>query len=349
MPNQVLEIYTSDSNNSTSSFSKNSTNNFDSRWQKNSNFTVHRSFQSLVFERSSNLDEGSAQGIGSVVLRHKESWRESNGLIFILDKNFNERLLLVDEKHIKEVITEAHGTEGVGVDISMDFMELPKSVNGYDYVLVVVDRFSKYTTIIPTTKEITALGTAKLIHQHVFSLFGLPLSIVSDRDTRFTSEVWLELFKKVGSKLRMSVPRHPQSDGQSERTNRRIRSMLRKLSLEFKDKWDEEIKNIQFAINSTYNSTIKLSPFEFKLNKDNESLVKGIEPDIIDNEEEFEIEQIIGDRMFRKKKQYQIKWLGYPLDKATWQYSKNIDHAKDLIKEYENNKTQQIQSKKKKI
>ncbi|EFA86005.1 LTR-retrotransposon skipper [Heterostelium album PN500] len=403
----------------------------------------------------------SSKDVELVKLRHKESWRESNGLIFILDKNFNERLLLVDEKHIKEI------AEGVGVDISMDFMELPKSVNGYDYVLVVVDRFSKYTTIIPTTKEITALGTAKLIHQHVFSLFGLPLSIVSDRDTRFTSELWLELFKKVGSKLRMSVPRHPQSDGQSERTNRRIRSMLRKLSLEFKDKWDEEIKNIQFAINSTYNSTIKLSPFEvvlgyipvspinmfrnnntsnrewiremvkdslldkqldmleadgtiknkptyqigdwmfvkdefinlevdwntntgsinnknrgpfkitkifnnginveleldyttkrhkvfninqlvqFKLNKDNESLVKGIEPDIIDNEEEFEIEQIIGDRMYRKKKQYQIKWLGYPLDKATWQYSKNMDHAKDLIKEYENNKKQQIQSKKK--
>ncbi|EFA76000.1 hypothetical protein PPL_10579 [Heterostelium album PN500] len=340
----------------------------------------------------------SSKDVELVKLRHKESWR---------------KLLLVDEKHIKEVITEAHGTEGVGVDISMDFMELPKSVNGYDYVLVVVDRFSKYTTIIPTTKEITALGTAKLIHQQVFSLFGLPLSIVSDRDTRFTSEVWLELFKK--------------------------------LSLEFKDKWDEEIKNIQFAINSTYNSTIKLSPFEvvlgyipvspinmfrnnntsnrewiremvkdslldkqldmleadgtiknkptyqigdwmfvkdefinlevdwntntgsinnknrgpfkitkifnnvqFKLNKDNESLVKGIQPDIIDNEEEFEIEQIIGDRMFRKKKQYQIKWLGYPLDKATWQYSKNMDHAKDLIKEYENNKKQQIQSKKKK-
>ncbi|EFA86305.1 hypothetical protein PPL_00094 [Heterostelium album PN500] len=173
-----------------------------------------------------------------VKLRHKESWRESKGLIFILDKSFNKRLLLVDEKHIKEVITEAHG---------------------------MVDRFSKYTTIIPTTKEITALGTAKLIHQHVFSLIGLPLSIVSDRDTRFTSEVWLELFKKVGSKLRMSVPRHSQSDGQSERTNRRIRSMLRKLSLEFKDKWDEEIKNIQFATNSTYNSTFKLSPFEVVL------------------------------------------------------------------------------------
>ncbi len=96
--------------------------------------------------------------------------------------------------------------------ISMDFVEgLPKS-NKQDVILVVVDRFIKYMHFIPLARPYTAAKVATLFLQHVFKLHGMLTSIVSDRDTVFTSLFWEELFRKQKIELAMSFAYHPQSD-----------------------------------------------------------------------------------------------------------------------------------------
>ena len=113
--------------------------------------------------------------------------------------------------------------------ISMDFIVgLPMS-DGCNWVLAMVDRYSKYATFIPAPKECSAEQAAHLFLKHVVKYWGLPRSTVSDRDTNFTGNFWTELFKLMGSELNLSTNFHSQSDGQIERVNALLELYLRHL------------------------------------------------------------------------------------------------------------------------
>lgn len=116
--------------------------------------------------------------------------------------------------------------QGVWQDISLDFVEgLPKS-EGYDVILVVVDRFPKYAHF-PLKHPYTALTVAKALYDGVIKLHGLPKTMVSDRDKVFTSKIWTELFKLMGVQLLLNMAYHPQTDGQTERVNQCLEMFLR--------------------------------------------------------------------------------------------------------------------------
>ena len=101
--------------------------------------------------------------------------------------------------------------------VSMDFIvQLPKTKAGFDAIVVFVDTFSKMTHFAPTKTTASAPDTARLFFDHIFRLHGLPKSIVSDRDAKFTSKFWKSLFQTLGTKLAMSTAFHPQTDGQTE-------------------------------------------------------------------------------------------------------------------------------------
>ena len=103
--------------------------------------------------------------------------------------------------------------------VSLDLITgLPLS-NGFDGLLVVVDRLSKMAHYIPTTTDITSKGIARLFFDNIFKLHGIPDSVVSDRGTPFTSEFTHALSNLVGTEQRLSTSFHPQTDGQTERIN----------------------------------------------------------------------------------------------------------------------------------
>ena len=122
----------------------------------------------------------------------------------------------------------------------MDFItHLPKTRVGYDSLMVIVDYVTKIMILWPTHNIATAVDTAKVFMDVVVRLHGLPRVIVSDRDTKFTSNFWREVCRVMGTTLAMSSGFHPQADGQTERANRSIEEMLRAYMGKHQNDWDD--------------------------------------------------------------------------------------------------------------
>ena len=146
--------------------------------------------------------------------------------------------------------------------ISMDFVEgLPIS-SKQNVILFIVDRFTKYMHFIPLSHPYTASKVVALFLQHVFKLHGLPSSIVSDKETVFTSLFWEELFKRQGVDLAMSSSYHPQSDSQTEVINKSLKHYLRAFAIDKPSLWVEWLPLVEYWFNTNYHTSTKLSPFE---------------------------------------------------------------------------------------
>ncbi|GJP54452.1 hypothetical protein CLOM_g13540 [Closterium sp. NIES-68] len=112
--------------------------------------------------------------------------------------------------------------------VTMDFViGLPAGPSGNDAVLVVVDRLTKMTHFAPCHTTITAEETARLFISTVVRLHGIPAAIISDRDPKFTSKFWQDTWARYGTHLQFSSAYHPQTDGQTERTNQTMELLIR--------------------------------------------------------------------------------------------------------------------------
>jgi len=98
--------------------------------------------------------------------------------------------------------------------------------------------------------------------QEVVRLYGVPVSIVSDRDTRFLSQFWRSLQESLGTRLNFSIAYHPQTNGQSERTIQILEDMLRACMLDLQGSWEDQLHLAEFAYNNSYQASIKMAPFE---------------------------------------------------------------------------------------
>jgi hypothetical protein len=147
-------------------------------------------------------------------------------------------------------------------DLAMDFIEGFPRVNGKSVILIVVDRFSKADHFIPLGHPYTAPSVARLFFDHIVKLYGIPSSIVSDRDLAFTGHFWRELFTLAGVKLQLSSAFHPQSDGQSEAANKVISMYLRCLVGDRPRQWLKWLPWAEFCYNSSFQASLKTSPFQ---------------------------------------------------------------------------------------
>ncbi|GJU45183.1 putative reverse transcriptase domain-containing protein [Tanacetum coccineum] len=124
----------------------------------------------------------------------------------------------------------------------MDFVSgLPKTPSGYDSIWVIVDRLTKSAHFLPIKKTDSMEKLMQLYLKEVVCRHGVPISIILDRDSHFTSRFWNSLQKALGTNLDMSTAYHPQTDGQSERKLQTLEDMLCACVINFESSWDRHL------------------------------------------------------------------------------------------------------------
>ncbi|GJU49683.1 putative reverse transcriptase domain-containing protein [Tanacetum coccineum] len=118
---------------------------------------------------------------------------------------------------------------------------------------------------------------ARLYLNEIVARHGVPISIISDRDSRFTSRFWQSMQEALGTRLDMSTAYHPQTDGQSERTIQTLEDMLRACVLDFEGSWDVHLPLVEFSYNNSYHSSVRCAPFEALYGRKCRSLIMWAE------------------------------------------------------------------------
>ncbi|WVZ89507.1 hypothetical protein U9M48_035900 [Paspalum notatum var. saurae] len=148
-------------------------------------------------------------------------------------------------------------------EIGMDFIiGLPRTQSGFDSIWIVVDRLTKVAHFIPVKTTYTGAKLAELYMSRVVCWHRVPKKIVPDRGTQFTSHFWKRLHESMDTKLNFSLAYHPQTDGQTERTNQILEDMLRACALQYGTSWDKSLPYAEFFYNNSYQASIKMLPFQ---------------------------------------------------------------------------------------
>jgi transposase InsO family protein len=139
-----------------------------------------------------------------------------------------------------------------------------------------------------------------LFFKEWYRLYGLPRKIVSDRDGRFISKFWQELFRLTQVRLAMSSSHHPQTERQTERMNRTLDEILRHYVSYLQNNWDEALPALEHAYNNSVNATINQEPFVMLYGQkplDFKDLLLGKSPTPIESVKEFlsRMERLVAD------------------------------------------------------
>nr|GEW63153.1 protein FAR-RED impaired response 1-like isoform X1 [Tanacetum cinerariifolium] len=147
--------------------------------------------------------------------------------------------------------------------IAMDFVtKLPRTSSGHDTIWVIVDRLTKSAHFLPVCEDYKMDRLARLYLNGIVSRHGMPILIISNHDSRFTSRFWQSMQEALGTRLDMSTAYHPQTDGQSERTTQTLEDMLRAYVLDFWGSWDVHLPLVEFSYNNSYHSSVRCASFE---------------------------------------------------------------------------------------
>jgi hypothetical protein len=147
-------------------------------------------------------------------------------------------------------------------DISIDFTSISKSDAGFDQLMVIVCRLTKLVRLVPHHKTDSAANIARLFIDNWYSHgFGLPESITSDRDTKFTSKLWTALANQLGIRLELTTSRHQNADGQAEIAIRTYKRTAKKFASISNGDWVDQLRLLEFALNNSISSSAGFTPF----------------------------------------------------------------------------------------
>eukprot|EP00190_Bangiopsis_sp_CCMP1999_P007402 CAMPEP_0198724594 /NCGR_PEP_ID=MMETSP1475-20131203/2051_1 /TAXON_ID= ORGANISM="Unidentified sp., Strain CCMP1999" /NCGR_SAMPLE_ID=MMETSP1475 /ASSEMBLY_ACC=CAM_ASM_001111 /LENGTH=425 /DNA_ID=CAMNT_0044486169 /DNA_START=478 /DNA_END=1755 /DNA_ORIENTATION=- len=229
------------------------------------------SVQQYVESNTTEKQTASTQSASSAATRQQPRKDYSGVTCYVCNKTgHTSRVCKQNPNRVTKTTTSKARNPGAGpsgeipqdkfVDISMDFVTgLPLTDDGQDSIMVIVDRLTKMATFIATNATANAQQTAKLFLHHYVCRYGLPQTIVSGRDLKFTSRFWKELMTLMGVKLHLSTAFRPQTDGQTERTNRTMETLLRTYA-RYKT-WSQQLALIEFTFNNSSSATTKQTPF----------------------------------------------------------------------------------------
>ena len=145
----------------------------------------------------------------------------------------------------------------------MDFVVgLPLTGRKHDSIWVVVDRLTKSAHFLPVRTDYSLDKLAELYIKEIVKLHGIPISIISDRDSRFTLIFWGKLQEALGTRLNFSTAFHPQTDGQSKRVIQIMEDMIRSCVIDYEGSWDRHIPLVEFVYNNNFQSSIGMAPYE---------------------------------------------------------------------------------------
>ena len=125
-----------------------------------------------------------------------------------------------------------------------------------------MNQHTKSTHFLAVRMTFTLEEFCRLYIREIVRLHGVPVSIVSDRDPKFTVQFWKSFQKAMETQLTMSTTFHPQIDGQSERTIQVLEDMLRVCIVDLKGRWEEHLPLVEFAYNNSYQESIQMAPYE---------------------------------------------------------------------------------------
>jgi len=146
--------------------------------------------------------------------------------------------------------------------VTMDFItQLPVTARDHSAIFVMVDKFTKMVHLAPCKDTTSAVEVAQLFRENVVRFHGTPAHIITDRDTRFTSQFWKAFCQHSNITHSLTSAFHPQSDGNTERVNRTLEQMLRHVILPDQSDWDEYLYLVEFCINNSHHDSIGSTPF----------------------------------------------------------------------------------------
>ena len=152
--------------------------------------------------------------------------------------------------------------------ILADFITKLPLAQGYDSILVVVDRLTKMVHFISTTEKTSAEGLARLFRDNVWKLHGLPKSIILDRGPQFAAGLMQELNEMLEIKSKLLTAFYSQTDRQMERVNQELEQYLRMFIDHRQEQWPEWLGMVEFAYNNKVHSSTRMSPFKANYGQD---------------------------------------------------------------------------------
>ncbi|GJT17415.1 putative reverse transcriptase domain-containing protein [Tanacetum coccineum] len=200
----------------------------------------------------------------------------SDGALYYLDRIWvplkgDVRTLIMDEAHKSKYyvhpgadkmyydLRDRYWWPGMKKDIAV---YVSRTSSGHDTIWVIVDRLTKSAHFLPMREDYKMDRLARLYLNEIVARHGVPISIISDHDSRFTSRFWQSMQEALGTRLDMSTTYHPQTDGQSERTIQTFEDILRACVQDFRGSWDVHLPPVEFSYNNSYHSSVRCTPFE---------------------------------------------------------------------------------------